>query len=35
MVIGARKSFNFSDKKTSLLEIREVSLNLGIGFCIN
>ena len=29
------KVFNFSDKKPSFLEIIEVYLNLGIGFCIN
>ena len=35
MVVGARwSSFNFSDKKPGFLEIIEVCLNLGIGFCI-
>ena len=33
MVVGARQSF-FSDKKPGFLEIIEVYLNLGIGFCI-
>ena len=28
------KVFNFSDKKPGFLEIIEVCLNLGIGFCI-
>ena len=28
------KVFKFSDKKPGFLEIREVCLNLGIGFCI-
>ena len=28
------KNFNFSDKKLGFLEIIEVYLNLGIGFCI-
>ena len=28
------KVFNFSDKKSGFLEIIEVCLNLGIGFCI-
>ena len=34
MVVGARQSFNFSVKKPGFLEIVEVCLNLGIGFCI-
>ena len=34
MVVGARQIFNFSDKKPGFLEIIEVCLNLGIGFCI-
>ena len=34
MVVGARKVFNFSDKKPGFLEIIEICLNLGIGFCI-
>ena len=34
MVVGARRSFQFSDKKTDFLEIIELCLNLGIGFCI-
>ena len=34
MVVGARQSFNFSVKKLGFLEIVEVCLNLGIGFCI-
>ena len=34
MVVGARQSFQFLDKKPGFLEIREVCLNLGIGFCI-
>ena len=34
MVVRARQSFNFSDKKSGFLEIIEVCLNLGIRFCI-
>ena len=34
MVVGARQSFQFLDKKPGFLEIREVCLNLGIKFCI-
>ena len=34
LVVGTCQSFNFSDKKPSFLEIIEVCLNLGIGFCI-
>ena len=34
MVVGTRQGFNFSDKKPGFLEIIEVYLNLGIGFCI-
>ena len=35
MVVGARQSFQFFNKKKPVfLEIREVCLNLGIGFCI-
>ena len=34
MVVGARYSFQFSDKKPGFLEIIEVCLNLGIRFCI-
>ena len=34
MVVGGRERFPFSDKKTDFLEIIEVYLNLGIGFCI-
>ena len=34
IVVGARQSFNFSDKNPSFLEIIEVCLNLGIEFCI-
>ena len=33
MVIGACQVFNSSDKKPGFLEITEVCLNLGIGFC--
>ena len=34
MVVGARQSLNFSDKKPGFLEIGEVCLNLGSEFCI-
>ena len=34
VVVGARQIFNFSDKKPGFLEIIEIYLNLGIGFCI-
>ena len=35
MVVGARQIFfSFSDKKPGFLEIIEVCLNVGIGFCI-
>ena len=34
MVVRARQSFNFSDKKNGFLEIIELCLILGIGFCI-
>ena len=34
MVVGAGQIFNFSDKKPGFLEIIDVDLNLGIGFCI-
>ena len=34
MVVGARRSFRFLDKKTCFLEVIEVCINLGIGFCI-
>ena len=35
MVVGARQSFQFFKKKNNaFLEIREVGLNLGIGFWI-
>ena len=35
MVGGARQGFlNFSDEKPRFLEIIQVCLNLGIGFCI-
>ena len=34
MVVEARQSFNFSDKKPGFLEIIDVCLNLGIGFWI-
>ena len=36
MVVGARQSFQFFKKKknNAFLEIREVGLNLGIGFWI-
>ena len=32
MVVGARSSFQF--KKPGFLEVTEVCLNLGIGYCI-
>ena len=34
MVVGARQSFQFFRQKPGFLEIIEVYLNLGIGFCI-
>ena len=34
VVVGARQSFRFLDKKPGFLEIRAVYLSLGIGFCI-
>ena len=34
MVVGARQSFNFSDKNPGFLVIIEVYLNLDIAFCI-
>ena len=34
MVVGARQSFQFLDKKPSFLEIIGVCLNLGIRFCV-
>ena len=34
MVVGAGQIFNFSDTKSGFLEIIDVYLNLGIGFCI-
>ena len=35
MVVGARRSFQiFRQKKPGFLEIIEVCLDLGIGFCI-
>ena len=34
MAVEVLQVFNFSDKKSGLLEIIEVCLNLGIGFCI-
>ena len=34
VVVGARQRFRFLDKKPGFLEIREVCLSLGIGFCI-
>ena len=34
MVVGARQSFHFLHKKPDFLEIIQVCLNLGIGFCI-
>ena len=35
MVVGARQSFQFlKQKKTGLLEIISLRLNLGIGVCI-
>ena len=36
MLVGLEliKVFNFSDKKPGFLEIIDLSLNLGIGFCI-
>ena len=33
MVVGARQSFKFFSKKPGFLEIIEICLNLGIGFC--
>ena len=29
------KVLNFSDKKPGFLEMKNICLNLGIGFCIN
>ena len=34
MVVGACQSFQFFRQKPGFLEIREVCLNLGLGFCI-
>ena len=34
MVVEAHQSFQFFRKKPGFLEIIEVCLNLGIGFCI-
>ena len=34
MVVGARQSFQLSDKKPVFLEIIEICLNLGIRFYI-
>ena len=33
MVVGARQSFQIFRQKPGFLEIIEVCLNLGIGFC--
>ena len=35
VVIGARQSFEFFRQRPGVLEIIEVYLNLGIGFCIS
>ena len=34
MVVGLVKVFNFSGKKPGFSEIKEICLNLTIGFCI-
>ena len=34
MVVGARQSIQFLGQKTWFVEIIEVCINLGIGFCI-
>ena len=34
MVVGARQSFQFSDKWSGFSKIIALWLNLGIGFCI-
>ena len=34
MVIGAGQSFQFFRQKSVFLEMIEIWLNLGIGFCI-
>ena len=34
MVVGARQSFQFFRQKNGFLEIIEICLNLGVGFCI-
>ena len=33
MVVGACQRYNFSDKKPGFLEIIDLCLNVGIGFC--
>ena len=34
MVVAARQSFNFSDKKPGFLKTIEFCPNSGIGFCL-
>ena len=35
IVVGARQKFQFFRQKSGFLEKTEVSLNSGMGFCIN